>query len=512
MGGDASAMLNLPIVAGRLALRAVGYGSIDGGYIDDVGLGRRDVNRTRIYGGRAALLWEPGDRWQLEIGGIAQYLMGRDGQYAMRGLPPLTRRTDLAQPFDNDYLLGEVTVRKRWAGVEFVSATGVVRHNLETRFDATGFPGTAGPQLFIEDVRILLISNETRLSQPGAGGEGWVVGWSLLHDLNRITRSLGPPAALQPIAGVRNSVSEGALFGQYSLALTDRLVATAGGRVTISQAVGRVLDSPDGPGDEPKRTDVQVSPTAALTWRARPGLLLYARFQQGFRAGGLAVSGVGSVTAVQRFDSDSLTSIEAGLRLGRSDDRLRFDAAISYAQWADIQADLINAQGLPFTTNIGNGRIYGLELDASWRATPSLTFDVAAFINRSALSEPEPAFAAADELDLPNIAGAGGRAAVHFRTDLSPTVSLALDGTVRYVGKSRLGIGPPIDIVQGGFADGQIGARLDFGRFGVSLDIDNVADARGNRFAFGNPFSVASRMQTTPLRPRTVRIGFDAEF
>src|SRR6185503_7916637 len=156
------------------------------------------------------------------------------------------------------------------------------------------------------------------------------------------------------------------------------------------------------------RTDVQFSPTAALTWRAGPGLLLYARFQQGFRAGGLAVSGIGAVTATQRFESDSLTSIETGLRLGRPGGRFRLDAAISYAHWADIQADLIGPAGLPFTTNLGNGRIYGFELDATWRATPSLSLDAALFLNSSALTDPVPAFAAADERDLPNIAGAGG--------------------------------------------------------------------------------------------------------
>jgi outer membrane receptor protein involved in Fe transport len=511
-GGDASAMVNLPIVPGRLAFRAVGYGSVDGGYIDDVGRGLHDVNRTSTYGGRATLLWAPGGGWQLELGGLAQYIAGRDGQYAMRGLPPLSRRSNLAQPFDNDYQLGQFTVRKRWSAVELVSATGIVRHALETRFDATGFPGTAGTQLYIENVGITLISNETRLSQPNSRGEGWVVGWSLLHDISRITRRLGPPAATLPIAGIRNDVSEAALFGQYSHPLTSGLVATIGGRVTYSRTVGMPLDAPDNT-DEPKRTDVRISPTAALTWRLGRRLLLYGRFQQGFRAGGLAVSATGSATSAQRFESDSLTSYEAGLRFGRPDtDPLSFNAAISYARWADIQADLIDTRGLPFTTNLGDGRIYGLEFEASWRVTPTLSFDAAAFLNDSALSSPNPAFAAADERALPNIARAGARAAGHFRTALSPGLTLALDGSVRYVGESHLGIGAPIDVDQGRFVDGRIGARLDFGRFGLSLDVDNVADARGNRFSFGNPFSVASRLQTTPLRPRTLRIGFDARF
>jgi outer membrane receptor protein involved in Fe transport len=512
LGGDASAMLNLPIIRDRLALRAVGYASEEPGYIDDLGRGRSDVNATQVHGGRAALRFEPGGGWTFELGGVAQYVSGRDGQYATRGLPPLSRRTRIAQPFDNDYLLGQFTLRKRWKDVELTSSTGLVKHVLESQFDATGFPGTTGTQLFTEDVDIILLSNETRLSQPQAHGAGWVAGWSLVHDVNRISRSLGRPAAPLPITGVRNAVNEAALFGQYSLELGSRLLATAGGRATYSETVGR----PTGAGPEldgPTRNDFRLSPTAALSWQAGRQSLVYVRYQQGFRAGGLAISATGSGTTAERFESDSLASLEAGLRVGRRGvGRLSFDAALSYAKWDDVQADLIDSRGLPFTANIGDGRIYGFEAEATWRAARSLRFDAAIFLNDSALVSPRPRFAAADERDLPNIATTGARAGAHFVTAIGPSAGLTLDGSLRYVGKSRLGIGPPIDIEQGGYVDGEVGARLDLGRLGLSLDVTNVADIRGNRFAFGNPFTVAARDQVTPLRPRSVRMGIDVAF
>ena len=518
-GRDAHVMVNLPIARDRLAVRAVGYESVEAGYIDDAGRGLSDVNRTRIRGGRAMLLWDAGDDWQIALGGLAQDIVGRDGQYAMRGLPPLTRRSSLAQPFDNDYRLGQVTIRKRWNGIELVSATGIVDHALANRFDATGLAGTSGPQVYEEEVDITLVSTEARLSQPDARGEGWVIGVSLLHDVNRISRSLGPAAAPTPITGVRNQTREAALFGQYSHRLSGRLVATVGGRLTYSRTAGEPLDAPDDAADdeaaEPRRTHVRASPTAALTWRPANRLLVYARYQQGFRAGGLAVSPTdgAEAPAVQRFDSDRLTSIEAGFRWGRRDrDRLTLHAALSYASWTDVQADLVDPNGLPFTTNLGDGRIYGLEVEASWRIMPSLTLDAAAFLNDSALSSPRPQFAEAEERDLPNIARTGGRAAAHFRTDLAPSLALAVDGAVRYVGESHLGIGAPTEGEQGGYLEAEIGARLEFGRFGLSLDVTNAAEARGNRFSYGNPFSLADGTQITPLRPRTIRLGLDTRF
>ncbi|WP_114952423.1 TonB-dependent receptor domain-containing protein [Sphingosinicella terrae] len=512
-GSDVSIMFNAPLVRDRLAVRAVAYASSDAGYIDDVGRGLRDVNRTSVVGGRAVLRWEPGDRWRIDIGALSQNIDGRDGQYAMRGLPPLSRRTNLAQPFANDYQLAHLTVRKRWDGVELVSTTSLARHDLETRFDASGFPGTEGPQLYAEDVNITLISNETRIAQSGSRGEGWVFGWSVLSDTNHITRRLGPPSAALPLPGVRNETHEVALFGQYSLSLTSRLVATLGGRLTVAESIGEPLDSPDDDEDEPNQTNVHVSPAAALTWTAGDGWLAYLRYQEGYRAGGLAVSPTASASPTQRLDSDELTSIEAGLRFGRRDvGRLSFTAAASYTAWTDIQADLIDMRGLPYTANLGDGRIYGLEIEGSWRLTSSLSVDMAGFFNDSALSNPNPPFADQDGRDLPNIASSGARMAAHFRTDLAPSLSLAVDGSIRYVGESQLGAGGPADVSQGDFVEGQIGARLDFGRFGLSLDVDNVGDVRGNRFSFGNPFSLADGTQITPLRPRTIRIGFDAEF
>ena len=49
-GGDLSAALNMPIIAEKLALRLVGYGVQEGGYIDDVTRDMDDVNRGRPCG------------------------------------------------------------------------------------------------------------------------------------------------------------------------------------------------------------------------------------------------------------------------------------------------------------------------------------------------------------------------------------------------------------------------------------------------------------------------------
>ena len=48
-------------------------------------------------------------------------------------------------------------------------------------------------------------------------------------------------------------------------------------------------------------------------------------------------------------------------------------------------------------------------------------------------------------------------------------------------------------------------------RRALTLTVTNLADVEGNRFAFGAP--IASGLdQLTPLRPRTIRLGFEQAF
>ncbi len=82
----------------------------------------------------------------------------------------------------------------------------------------------------------------------------------------------------------------------------------------------------------------------------------------------------------------------------------------------------------------------------------------------------------------------------------------------RYVGRSVLGTGDFLDVSQGayGLIDAQAGWH--WRNIDISLTGDNLADASANRFALGNPTILATRQQTTPLRPRNVRLGASLSF
>ncbi|MDO7835378.1 TonB-dependent receptor [Sphingobium sp. HBC34] len=535
-GGDLSATLNVPIVAEKLALRVVGYGVQEGGYIDDVSRDRQDINRTRTYGGRAALRFAPDDGWTIDLHAVYQHIDGDDAQYASRSVGRLQRASAIAQPYFSDYLLGNVRIEKRWDSLRFVSSTGYVRHELAESYDATQ-PG-GSPALFRQRNRIGIFSTENRLVRDLDNGLGWILGASYLESTSDLHRSLtGFGAALAqpevipgvplygngraaPATGVRNSVKEATLFGEASFEPVRGLIATIGGRLTNSQLSGEALDpvaalsSSDLARAEAQanRDETVFLPSASLLTDAIPDVTLYARFQQGFRPGGLAVDD----QRVRRFHNDRASTIEIGARKGvPGQDVFAASANVAYTDWRNIQADVTDRIGLPTTANIGDGRIYTVEGRVVLRPVPSVTLDASFIYNDSRLTQPA-AFVRALSYDgrslrLPNVASLGGRVAIDYRTPVGGDMDLHLSGAARYVGTSRLGVGPILGQTQGDYVDTSLSASLTRGPVQYSLALTNLFDSNGNRFSLGTPFDLRTDYYT-PLRPRTVRVGIDFAF
>ena len=508
---DISAMVNVPVVPGRVALRLVGYRHIAGGFIDDVGRGLTDVNRSTTKGGRAVMRARVGDGWIVDLGGLVQNIDSRDGQFAERGLPPYTRASAIAQPFDNDYKLAHVSVARHDGRTSFVSATGFVDHDVAERFDGTG---AAGPlRAFDQQNHIRLLTNETRISRHGEDGSGWLAGISLIRNSERLTRALGPIDHPARIAGLRNNLTGAALYGESTIGIAGRLQATIGGRLSYAHLTGTLLDLPRPGKEEANRDELSVLPLISLSFRPTGSLTIYARYEEGYRGGGLSVAAKDMMVVSQRFIGDSIATFESGVRLG-DPSRSRFSAGLvlSYAHWEHIQADLVDTTGLPYTTNVGNGRIAGLELQGRWHPSAAFAIDAGLFVNDSDLSRPAIAFAGFRHAELPDVARVGARGSLSWRRPIHGDTALTADLAIRYFGHSRLGIGTGLDFLQGDYTDTSLGIRIGTDRLGASLDMTNILDSGYNRFSFGNPFGVMLGRQITPQRPRSIRLGLDGRF
>ena len=534
-GGDIGAMLNLPVAAGdKAALRIVGYGLSEGGYIDNPALGRNDINRTRTWGGRASVRIAPSDGWTIDLGGTVQQIDGDDSQYADRDGRRLTRSSLIDQGFTGRYALGDLVIAKIWDDLRFVSSTGIAHQQVDERFDATipaGLPVVGGalanrqwpllsitqvgmPSVFTQKNDTHFLSTESRLSRPMRDGFGWVVGVSYLHNRARLARALGPDGLPTPLTGVINRIDEYTGYGEASLALVSGLTLTAGSRITYSrlsgegQSVGPNFLA-DNAALRARRGETNIMPSLALAATVLPDLIFFTRYQEGFRPGGLAIEDQG----IRRFRKDHIATWEAGIRHGAPGrGPFYLAASFSYTRWDDIQADFIDSAGLPTTANIGDGRIYSFAANAGWRPVAGLGIDGAFVFNDSKVGDPAPSVAAARLSQLPNVAQFSARGGVDYRAMVGDDLDLRLAANLRYVGRSRLGVGPVLGEAQGDYLDTSLSLRIGRPELGVTLTATNLADTVGNRFALGTPFLMNRVDQITPMRPRTVRLGFDARF
>lgn len=537
-GGDMAATVNLPI-AGRHALRFTGYGLSEGGYIDNPLRGAKDINRSRVGGGRATLLLDAGDGWTLELGGLYQATTIDDAQYADREGPPLTRSSPVIEDSSAHYTMAMMVLRKDWEGLSFQSSTAWVRQDVDERFNASTIGAPA--QLFEQSNRTRMLVNETRLWRPVRDGFGWVLGLSAINNDTAQTRAFEQGFTYVTATGASNGIREYASYGKTTVQPVDWLVLSGGWRFTHSRLSGGARDVASivklaGAAITAERRSKEFLPSAEVLAHATDNLTFFLRYEESFRPGGLAIEG----DFVRRFRSDNVVSWEAGLRWQAPVAGLSTSLSVAHADWRDIQADFIDGSGFPTTANIGNGRITSVAGNIVWKPTDDLRIDLGAVYNDSrvvALSQEAAMFAMAglklpvigSSADLPvigmpgqfgaasglgripNVADYAVNGNVDYRLQAGAR-ELRLSGWFKYLGPSRLGIGPVLGDTQGDYLDTGMAARLGDERRGVSFTITNLLDSKGNRFALGTPFESATGRFITPQRPRTLRLAIDSRF
>jgi outer membrane receptor protein involved in Fe transport len=507
-GADGNATVNLPLLRESAALRFTVDAATHGGYIDKPLLGEENVNRTEILGGRAMVRFAPGLDWTVDLIGLAQTNRADDSQYADRGGPPLSRAAQVREGAEADFVQGQLVVSGRLGPVRFRSTTGATSQQLMERYDATRPDGPA--RLFVQRNDTDMFANETRLWQPLGERFGWLAGASYTRNRTTLTREIGGEQERASTTGVRNAIDEVTFYGEGSVRLLDRLVATAGARYTRSRLGGEGEDVPlvialAGMEITAKRVETAFLPSASLLAEVMPETSLFLRYQEGFRPGGLAIEG----NFVRRFHNDRAATFEFGARHGRPGiGPFELTASLSHTRWRDIQADFIDNSGLPSTANIGDGTVWTASMAGAVELTRDLRLSGGLTYNDSHVDEPAP-LAFSRTTQVPNIARIAGRLGFDYRRAVGGDLELAAQGWASYIGRSRLGIGPELGEPQGDYLDSGVTVRLGKGRHGVSLSVTNIADVQGNRFALGTPFAIG-REQITPLQPRTVRIGFDS--
>ncbi|MDP3783312.1 MAG: TonB-dependent receptor, partial [Sphingopyxis sp.] len=353
-GGDIAAIANLPVGDNGHALRLVGYMLTDGGYIDNPLRGQNDVNRVHVRGGRGSFRFNAGDDWTVDLGGVYQSIKSNDAQYADKAADPLTRNSMVEQNASARYGLGTIVIIKDWDGLHFQSSNAFIDHRLFERFDASlpeAPPGsviTTGavdverlfapvqvtplsnvPRVLDQRNATRMFASENRLSRPYHDGLGWVIGASFIDNRARQKREYGYGPLRAVLPGVTNKITEVTGYAEATVEVMPDLIAAGGIRLSharlggMAEGVSFAL-AQAGRATTASRNETDLLPSFSLLATPLHNLRLYARYQEGFRPGGLAVDG----NFVRRFLNDQVRTWEAGVRFGDKGQSL-FDASIA---------------------------------------------------------------------------------------------------------------------------------------------------------------------------------------
>ncbi|MBL8268728.1 TonB-dependent receptor domain-containing protein [Steroidobacter sp.] len=389
--GDLS--VNIPIVSGKVAARATAGFSDYSGWIDRPNAGVKDANDREVTNLRLKLKAQVTDDLSFTLSGWHSKTqtgspdMGLDGRVnASARLEPLS--------FDYD-VLGAV-IDYRFADVAMRSATSYIDYQNDSELDLRYIPNQNS---LFTDLGAKVFAQEFTFNSTSTGPWGWS-GGAMYRDAKdtifqqfSAIRVEGP--GIFPFANDEYRSESIAVYGELSRRfMNDRLQLSLGARYFRDTVSVDNLNTAAGPVED---TFEKVTPRTVLSWFPSDDAMFYASYAQGFRSGRnqneLTLAVVPDLPAA---DPDSLNSYEVGSKGRWFDGGLKYDVAVFYIDWKDLQLSRVvvppsgptfsaltngqSASGVGTELRLGFEPIRDLNVDLNF-AWNDLAFDSKVFTN-----------------------------------------------------------------------------------------------------------------------------------
>ena len=415
-----------PLIADQLAGKVTMDVKRRDDYLNNVTL------HDKTYGdatgnGRGQLLWEPRNDLKVLIGGDFTHDLSTPKIVQLSGNIEPSQHPNLSYgPSDTNQGINATgnsnvegtSTRVEWdtSWCTLTSISGFRRVHDNTSRSRLGDPDNQA--LASTDIQNKQYTEEIHLASPSGQNLSWLGGLFYLHankrqsdlytfNLNHNTVNGGQFPI--PVSGVMQNVDQqisndvGALFGEASLPILDKLRLTLGARgqwesksgsstIVPTFAPGNPFD-PIYPAIFPSAsanysaTWWSFTPKATLSYEAQKGLLLYATAARGYKSGGWDTSassdfGISSAQVSQHlgtpFQPEKVWSYEVGSKYLSPERHFQLNAAAFIADYKDMQTNQFNPQTAVFETrNAGRARAEGLELEAVGAPTRWLTLGLA---------------------------------------------------------------------------------------------------------------------------------------
>lgn len=489
-----------------LALRAVAYHEQVGGWIDDEGRHKANVNSVDTTGGRLALQWTPPD-WKVSASVVGQRLHSADSQYATASAGVYSRRTNNAEPHDAGFTTFQLSVHHDLGEMDLGLNASRVRHDFSNQFDATAAsPSLDGTpiKIYQEDREHQLTSQEARLSKSH-GRFQWLVGVNHLVIQSAMDWGAGSNGEdLDSVEVYDKRHREIALFVDGNFEWLPDLWTSAGARLHYSRT-----DEFESFGDRVRHNHVTaLTPSLSLSWQPDDRTMTWLRYSSAIRPGGLNPS---ATETPFTYSSDRLHSLELGSRLRRFDRRLSIEGNLFALVWKNIQSDILLPSGFIGTANFGRAHNFGAEVLANWTSN-AVSAEVGGTVQHGDIYSEQSVLGRIDDTSLPSIPRLKGHARISLPVQLGQNWPIRLGGAVEYGGSTRLSFDPTLNRVTDDHTALQAFVQGTRGPFRWTLSGSNLLNSKADTFGFGNQFSIREEPQRTPLRPRSVMLRLEWEF
>ena len=500
----------------------------------DFGTVEKDFNELTKTGARAALRVDLNDSWvgtlsvitqELDSNGVWEYDPNLPGQDSIQRFYPdfqtdeftqigLTIEGDLGNhqlvyagsfldrdvDYQSDYTAyGEYTVFVPYYACDY-SATGP---DLATQSNTDC---TSLEEFYTEDNQYDRTSHELRLVSTGDGPLNYTVGLFYEDSEHDYFLKWNQPfmASTLPVPPftdlyfrtdqVRQDKQK-ALFGEIGYDFSDSVTATVGMRYydedhSVKGVVGW------GPGifgnlfaggdpaytDTPADSDVSNSDTiykANLTYRLNDNRMIYFTYSEGYRPGGINRDpGIPK----QIWVPDKVANYEFGWKTSSEDGRMRFNGAIYFMDWDDIQYTVYNFALSACCGNVYNlstAEIFGVEADLTYLVSEAWTVSAAFAYNDGETTGdfvlPNGLLSVPKGTELSNVPDFKGNIFARYEFNMMDSPAYA-QLAWSYTGSSFSEIVPSTRFPQDSYSIANFRTGINKGNWGVDLFINNLTD------------------------------------
>lgn len=400
---------NVPLAEDMFGIRVAAVYENTSGWIDQPSIGRTDINDGEVVHVRGKALYTPTP--ELQIKGLVEIHRSEGGGSNIVNQKPL-EDSNFLQAFDrsaptdyvDDYEAYNLAATYDFGFAELLSSTSYVagdsRQSFTQLVDGEPVPWT---EILLREFILdsAITSQELRLTSATEGPFVWTFGatykdtevtWDTGYGVDAVIFGGAAVFAGAGTGGFASkNKSEGwAGFGDLSYRLTDRL--DLGGGLRYFREDREIITPTFSASTNPDK----------LTWRvygkfeAWKDVNLYFNVGTGFRSGGLNDPLVVPRGGQATYSEEDSTFYELGTKMSLFNGRLRFDAALYYGEWENMQDDIVlfsavDGEFLQFTGNGQDAEMKGVEWEISWLATDRLMLTLAGNVIDSEITWVDPA-------------------------------------------------------------------------------------------------------------------------